>query len=238
MIYKSGVVFMMALVFVFGSPGSGKTTAARYIERKAQAKGDAWSAFRVNDYKILDDWFRADSEHKRFRPREYDGFDILDPDIYDEALRVLKCEVQKYKPSTENGFVIIEFARCDYRNALEEFGRGFMQDAYFLFIDSDIEACVHRVHERVRHPITLDDHFASEFVLECYRQRHSDYIASTLSILKTIYGIDDQKIRIVDNSSLHSKEDLYEEMKAFVDDLEQTLSPPHNHATNISETLV
>ena len=113
-----------------------------------------------------------------------------------------------------------------------------MQDAYFLFIDSDIEACVHRVHERVRHPETLDDHFASEFVLECYHQRHSDYITATISLLKRIYRINGQKIRIVDNSGSHSKDDLYEEIKAFVDDLAQTFSPPHNYATNILETLV
>ena len=229
---------MMTLVFVFGSPGSGKSTAAGYIESIIQALGNSWSALRFNDYKILDDWFHADTGHTKFRPREYDGFDILDPDIYDEALKVLKCKVQKYKPPTENGIVVIEFARCDYRNALEEFGKGFMQDAYFLFIDSDIESCVHRVQERVRHPDTLDDHFTSEFVFECYRQGHSNYIASTLCILKTIYGIDDQEIRIVDNSRLHSKEDLYEEMKAFVDDLAQTLSPPHNNAPTILDTLV
>jgi adenylate kinase family enzyme len=229
---------MLAIVFVFGSPGSGKTTAARYIERIMQASGNGWSSIRFNDYKILDDWFHADSGYKRFRAREHDGFDILDPDIYDEALRVLKYEVQKYKPSTENGFVIIEFARCDYRNALEEFGRVFLQNAFFLFIDSDLESCVQRVHERVRHPDTLDDHFTSEFVFECYRQGQSNYISSTIFMLKAIHGIDGQKMKIVDNSGVRSRDDLYEEMKAFVEDFAQADSPTHNFATDKLETLV
>jgi len=203
-----------------------------------QFKGIDWSFIRFNDYKILDDWFHADQENKRFRPREYDGFDILDTKIYDEALRALKCEVQTYKPSTEHGFVIIECARCDYRNALEEFGNGFLQDAFFLFIDSDIESCVRRVNERVRHPNTLDDHFASEFVFESYRQGSSNYISSTILILKTIYGIDGQKIRVVDNSRKRSKDDLYEEMKAFVEDLVQVVSPSHNFEKDKQETLV
>jgi thymidylate kinase len=229
---------MLAIVFVFGSPGSGKTTAARYINKIIQDTGNGWSSVRFNDYKILDEWFHADKEHDRFRPSEYGGFDILDPDIYDEALKEMKCEIQNYKPSTEHGFVVIEYARCDYRNALEEFGSSFLQNAFFLFIDSDIESCVQRVHERVRHPDTLDDHFASEFVFECYRQGYRNYISSTIFILKTMHGIDGQKIKIVDNSGVRSKDDLYEEMEAFVEDCAQAISPTQVFRINKSKTLV
>lgn len=107
---------MIITVFVFGCPGSGKSTAARYIEVLARDLGETWSAIRINDYKILDDWFQADTEHARFRPREYGGFDILVPAVYDEALQVLKRQVHEHTPSRENEFIIIEFARCDYRN--------------------------------------------------------------------------------------------------------------------------
>ena len=209
---------MTITVFVFGCPGSGKSTAARCIEMVVRDKGKDWTAFRINDYKILDDWFQADTEHARFRPREYGGFDILVPDIYDEALQVLKRQVHEHAPSRENEFIIIEFARCDYRNTLEPFGKDFLQDAYFLFFEAEIETCVQRIQDRVHKPIkTLDDHFASEFVFECYWERHKDYIPSAVSMLKTTYGVDEQKIRIIDNNAARSFQDLQKEMKDFVE---------------------
>jgi hypothetical protein len=209
---------MIITVFLFGCPGSGKSTAARCIEMVVRDTGKDWAACRVNDYKILDEWFHADSEFTRFRPREYGGFDILDPDIYDEALQVLKRQVHEHIPSRENEFIIIEFARCDYQNALELFGKDFLQDAHFLFFEAEIEICVQRIHDRVHKPIkTLDDHFTSEFVFESYRQRHKDYISSTVSMLKTVYSVNERKIGIVDNSAARSFQNLQKGMKDFVE---------------------
>lgn len=209
---------MLVTVFLFGSPGSGKSTAAHCIEMVVRDKGKDWVAFRFNDYKILDDWFQADTEYARFRPREYGGFDILDSNVYDEALQVLKRRVHERTPSRENQFIIIEFARCDYQHALESFGKNFLQDAYFLFFEAEIATCVQRIHDRVHKSIkTLDDHFTSEFVFECYRQRRKDYISSTVSILKTAYDVDEQRIGIVDNDAARSLQDLQREMKEFVE---------------------
>ena len=214
---------MVVTVFVFGRPGSGKSTVARCLEMVTRDRGESWSVFRINDYKILDSWFRADKEHITFRPREYDGFDILVPEIYDEALKVLKREVQEHKPSGDNELIIIEFARCDYQHALELLGTDFIKNAYFLFLEADIKICMQRVNERVRHPSTLDDHFASEFVFECYKQ--GNYVTSHVSMLKTVFGIDDRKIRVIDNSKIRSKDDLLDEMKAFVRDLAESEVP-------------
>ena len=210
---------MVITAFVFGCPGSGKSTAARCIEMVVRDKGKDWAAFRVSDYKILDEWFRADTEQARFRPREFGGFDILVPDAYDEALQVLKCQVHEHTPSRENEFMVIEFARCDYQNALKLFRKDLLQDAHFLFLEAEIETCVRRIHDRVHKPgRTLDDHFTSEFVFECYRQRHKGYISSTVSMLKTVYGVDEQKIRIIDNNAARSFQDLQTEIKGFVED--------------------
>lgn len=209
---------MLVPFFVFGCPGSGKSTAAHCVETIIRDKGEEWSVFRINDYKILDGWFYEDIEHSKFRPREYGGFDILVPELYDEALQVLKRKVQEYEPSKENEFIIIEFARCDYQSALEQFGKEFMQEAYFLFLEADIETCVQRIFERVHKPVrTLDDHFTSEFVFECYRQRYEDFIAHNVCTLKTMYHVDEQNIRIVDNSAARSYRDLCNEMSNFVD---------------------
>ena len=55
---------MVVKVFVFGCPGSGKSTASSYIEMIARDKGEKWSTFRINDYGFLDDWFHVDKENK------------------------------------------------------------------------------------------------------------------------------------------------------------------------------
>lgn len=212
---------MIVTVFVFGCPGSGKSTTARCIEMLARDRREVWSAFRFNDYKILDAWFHDINQQHKFRPREYGGFDILAPELYDEALRELRREIQEHQ-SKENEFIIIEFARCDYQSALELFGKDFILGAYFLFLDAGIETCVQRIHERVRKQTkTLDDHFTSEFVFECYRQRQKEYIDSNISMLKTAFGVDDQSIKIIYNSGMRSRDEIYSEMKDFVDYLAQ-----------------
>ena len=65
----------------------------------------------------------------------------------------------QYHPSRENELIIIEFARSDYQHALDQLGREFREEAYFLFLDVEIETCVQRIQERVQHRSTLDDHF-------------------------------------------------------------------------------
>ena len=205
---------MVVKVFVFGCPGSGKSTASCLIEMIARDKGEEWSTFRINDYKILDRWFHDDPEEKRFRPSEYTGFDVLIQKVYDEALAALKEEVLQYQPSRENELIIIEFARCDYQHALDQLGGEFIKDAYFLLLETDIEACVQRIHGRVQHPYTLDDHFVSDRVLECYNQLN--YVETNISLLKTAFEIDDARIRVIDNSKNCNVRDFYDRVNAFV----------------------
>lgn len=206
---------MVVKVFVFGCPGSGKSTASSYIEMIARDKGDKWSTFRINDYKILDGWFHDNIEEKRFRPSEYGGFDITISKVYDEALDTLKEEVLQYQPSRENELIIIEFARCDYQHALEQLGREFRQEAYFLLIDADIETCVQRIYYRVQHRSTLDDHFVSDKVIKCYDQ--PNYVETNIFLLKTTFEIDNARIRIIDNSKNCNKREFYKKINDFVD---------------------
>jgi adenylate kinase family enzyme len=206
---------MVVKVFVFGCPGSGKSTASASIELIAQDNLDKWSTFRINDYEILDCWFHEDKIHERFRPIEYGGFDILISEIYDEALEILKDEVLKYQSSRENELIIIEFARCDYKHALEQLGNGFIQNAYFLFLEADFDTCIQRIHDRVHHQVTLDDHFVSDFVLECYDQPNN--VSTNISLLKTTFGIDNWRIKTINNSKNCELVGFNNEMKNFVD---------------------
>ena len=81
-------------LFVFGLPGSGKSAAARHIKSFARQK--KFRPRRFKDYTILYKMFQDDqkvnNEEKRFRSTQYlgyDGFDVLDFDVLDEALQKL-----------------------------------------------------------------------------------------------------------------------------------------------------
>src|SRR2546421_5311038 len=98
-------------VFVLGLPGSGKSTLARYIEMLARDYG--WCPNRLNDYDILYEWFQADKDGIIFSATEYEGFDVHDHNIFDEALKeVERRVVEREKALCEkNQLIIIEFAR-------------------------------------------------------------------------------------------------------------------------------
>jgi len=207
---------MVKTVFVFGCSGSGKTTAAHCIEMLARDNGQKWSTTRFNDYKIMYEWFKDDFEHRQFDLADYGGFDVLVPEIYDKAIEELTRKIWEHKPS-EPELIIIDFARWDYSSSLELLGKDLLQHAYFLFLNADLKTCVQRVQQRVRNPLTIDDHFVPESVFECFRQRGEDYIASTVSLLNTKYEISEQKIRIIDNNTACSLQSFYGKLKDFVD---------------------
>src|SRR2546421_5891904 len=81
-------------VFIFGLPGSGKSEAARHIKSFARQK--KFRPRRFKDYTILNKMFiedqKANKKEKRFRSTQYlgyDGFDLLDFNLLDEALQKL-----------------------------------------------------------------------------------------------------------------------------------------------------
>lgn len=205
---------MVETGFVFGCSGSGKTTATRFIRELFEKKNDGWSVSRFNDYKIMYEWFLNDNKHRWFLPTEHIGFDILVPEIYDLTIEELTRKIAEHKPS-EHELRIIDFARWDYSSSLKLLGKDLLQPAYFLFLKVDLEICVQRVQQRACNPLTIDDHFVPESVFECFRRQGENYIASTASILKTMYGVNEQKIWVIDNNT--TPQNLYRELEKFVD---------------------
>jgi hypothetical protein len=55
--------------------------------------------------------------------------------------------------------LIIEFARDEYREAIEDIMRSvFASNAHILFTHADTGICLQRIHERALHPHCEDDH--------------------------------------------------------------------------------
>jgi adenylate kinase family enzyme len=193
---------MSQKLFVLGLPGSGKSTVSRFIVKNVKQYHDDFSATRLSDYDILYEMFEEDKVQQRFfYPTAHNGFYVKKIETYDAALKKLEQKIQNPEIA-ENEFVIIEFARSDYLHAFQIFSEAFLQDAYFLFLDVDIEIGMKRVRDRVKHPdpTTRDDHFVSKYTFEAYRQReNAKYLCSVKKHLVLKYGINPRNIKIVDN---------------------------------------
>jgi adenylate kinase family enzyme len=203
---------MTVKVFVFGRPGSGKSTACYYITGLAWRKNRF--VLRISDYEILWQMFLDDTEHKRFSPTEpYRGFDVLDFSVLDASLKEIERRVRKcLRSKKKNELIIIEFARDEYSKAIALFSRDLLEDAYFLFIEADVETCIQRVYERAARPITTDDNFVSDYVLRNYYYKDNrQYIASQL---KVEYGVS-KPVEIIDNVS--SKQEFAEKVLRFAE---------------------
>jgi adenylate kinase family enzyme len=153
---------MAVKLFVLGLPGSGKSTVSRHIT--IYLKDRNWKSTRINDYVILYNMFLDDTDHKRFKPTVHGGFYVLDLQVIDEALKRLEQEVNENisSPIMQKELILIEFARNDYQRAFQQFSPAFLLDAYFLYLNVDIETCKKRIRERTAQPRTEDDFFVSE----------------------------------------------------------------------------
>jgi len=86
--------------------------------------------------------------------------------------------------------------------AFQNFSKSFLLNAYFLFLDVDIEVGMKRVRDRVKHPdpTSRDDHFVSKYTFEFYRQKdNTKYLSSVSKQLTIKYGIPPTKIKVLDN---------------------------------------
>ncbi len=158
---------MFVKLFLLGRPGCGKSSAAKHIIKHLQDKG--WSTQRFKDFDILQEMFEKDQSSQRFKASKYGGFDVLVPEVLDEALKELDIQLVRYvKQVKTDEFVLIEFARSNYTEALEKFSVNVLQDAYFLFIDADLNTCIQRIEQRMIDPKPPDDHYVSEEMLQKY----------------------------------------------------------------------
>jgi dephospho-CoA kinase len=205
---------MLVKVFILGLPGSGKSLASRFLMSLLRERGRSTS--RSKDYDILFEMFQQDIEREKFAEAEHNGFDVKDPHVLDIALQELEKKVNSYMKSVlSHELILIEFARGNYRHALNQFDRNFLRDTYFLFIQANIDTCQSRLRDRVLHRTSLDDHFVSTHTFDTF-YRHDD-IEYAVAYLKNHEGIDPIRIKIIENNS--SFVNLETELEQFVNSI-------------------
>ena len=199
-------------LFIIGLPGSGKSTIARYISLYLRDRG--LGSIHISDHEILREMYLSDIEQKQFRPAAYDGFDVLDFSALDIALKKMEQMIRRLIVSAERyEIVLIEFERNDYSHAFRQFSSQFLQDAYFLYILTDVEICKKRIHERIVNPSTVDDFYVSDYIFEAY-YRGGDGL-DLPKILQADFGIDQKRVMILNNN--YSLKDIEHSIESFID---------------------
>jgi hypothetical protein len=158
--------------------------------------------------------FQADTEGNQFKPAEHGGFDVIDHEAFNTALKRLELEVKEHSISAKpKSLIVIEFSRNDYQRAFQQFRDTFLQDAHFLYLDVERDIRRRRINERVANPSSEDDFFVSEYIFATYYNK--DNGRSIPQILARGYEIDRQRIKVIENNS--SLDDIVEEINEFVD---------------------
>jgi len=214
---------MIAKLFVIGSPGCGKSTAACYIRSLLKVYG--WSSDRINDYQILREMFleeeRNAGANRWFKASDHNGFDILNFTAFDVALQLLEKRAAELVAQNETTsaskplFLIIEFARNDYVKAFQLFSPEFLQDAYFLYLETPVETCKKRIQARIAKPEnkqTEDDYYVSDYIFEAYYDLEND--ESLTEVLEKDCKIERKRIIVLRNNE--ELKVIFQEIATFI----------------------
>jgi adenylate kinase family enzyme len=185
-------------LFILGRPGSGKSTAAIWIQALAIERG--CSCIHINDYAILNVLFENDKLQNKKNPRFRavgNGFDILDSKVFDVVLRMVRKRAMACVDSSKYDLVIIEFARDNYQRDLQRFDDNFLRDAYFLFLDVDLDTCIERINLRALNPRSINDRYISEDMLRKYYSNDDRFYI--MNGLADDYKLDSNQFRIIHN---------------------------------------
>lgn len=206
-----GLFIMTVKLFLLGMPGSGKSTTFRHIESFVKRKYRHISIVRIKDYSILRTMAEEDTEERNFCNVHPKGFDIKNLAILDDVLRQLAKQANALTATEQQtDVVVIEFSRNDYRKAFRQFESAFLQDAYFLFLEADLDICRKRIRDRANRWESDDDHDVSDHILESYYGEGSKY-----DIYSCLDKVDKQHIRLLSNNA--SFPNIEEEINNFVE---------------------
>lgn len=173
------------------------------------AEQQLWRYTLFREYTILYDMFQS-SRSDDFIQASHDGFEVRNFSVLEDSAKILDINIASYmRCASDNEFVYIELARDNYKDAMKHFSHTLLRDAYFLFVESDVETCIERIHHRVTHAQT-SRHFVPDHILRGYYAQ--DNIEYMQTFFKEDYYISTNIKAILNNGSLKNFE---EEIQSF-----------------------
>lgn len=207
----------MQKIFIFGRPGSGKSTVVNIVSELAKATGTPIT--HVNDYDILFAMYRGEmlsnkpANERRFRSSIPEdpaaGFDVVNPmssSAWDEAVPCLlelfvQSIAQHDRTLAKSGIMTIEFARRNHRELFKKFSLEFLANSHFWLVEAPVAECINRIRERAE---ARGDKFIGASVLNGY------YGLDNLPLLAG-HSIAGRKVACMQNSGI-TLEELHNEV--------------------------
>lgn len=196
---------------------------------------------------------KRDESERRFEVAPYNGFIVTNFAAFDQALQKLERVVQrKVEKKMTSGkisllkppFALIEFARNDYQRAFSQFTPEFLKDAYFLYLDTDIETCKQRIRKRFakeRDKKTSDDYFVSDRIFEIY---YSIGEKPDLVQIAEGFGIGPQRVQVIENNN--TLREISQQIASFMETVfaaeagekpSAYFAPPSSHTSGLGKLL-
>ncbi len=154
--------------FMLGRPGCGKSFLYKNVFKSVFSQEEVEDIIRVDDFPILQKLLDKDTEFKR-HVRKEGGFEVTDWTIVDDVLKEMD-KILKQKEKTGQK-VFTEFARDNYRDAINNFSDYVRERSVLIYIWSPYELCLksnrNRFEDENKNHKT-DDHIVPTSLMESY----------------------------------------------------------------------
>jgi thymidylate kinase len=162
-------------LFLIGRPGSGKTTAFRYVSQQVADKLRDVAVTGIDDFSTIQQILKEDTKFIRHRWSPDGGFEILDQTVYDEALRRINEALVSLvaEPEAEDrrrSLVVIQFARSSYKQAFRHFSPEIVRRSLLIYLDCNFETCCRRNLQRTAQNNEENHHVPREVMEDDYFQ--------------------------------------------------------------------
>lgn len=135
-------------VLVVGNPAAGKSTFCRLLRDELISQG--FGVERRSDYPFLQALYRLDlarGPSQRFVSDPISEFKVIDPIVYDEALKLIHDELIVTGPQPGN-IIIIEFSRPSYDTAFLHYTLKALIDSAIVHVEAPLALCHERNEKR------------------------------------------------------------------------------------------
>lgn len=161
------------IVFLLGTPGSGKSEFYRCIVEKLK-EGNLFKNFtRIDDFPKLWAIFQEDErtgQWRKCRLTEDSGYKVTDNTVWDDILKEVNRDVLKLMESEISDTILfIEFSRPNYvHSILNNFSKKILRQAIVVYLDVPFDICWKRNVCRHQKAIEAgsDDHLVSRKEME------------------------------------------------------------------------